>query len=208
MPTAHNLTYNTEKSPILMSGYGRHVQELVKHCMQLKDRQERKACAEAIIRIMEKQAPALKQQPNYKQILWEHLAKMSEYRLDIDYPVAIHQHTPNKTPQSRPAYTRNHIQYRHYGHLLEELIKTTTSLKQPKKRQEYINLTANQMKKSYLTWVRNNVENDQILNDLRQLSRGRIAPKPNEVALRNTKKLLAELQGCPASEVSKKKKLK
>ena len=105
-------------------------------------------------------------------------------------------------------YLMQNIQYRHYGHLLEKLITTTTQIKHQKQRREYINLTANHMKKSYLTWMRPNVENEQILNDLRQLSRGRIAPNPNEIALRNTKKLLAEIQGSPVSDTPKKKKKK
>lgn len=208
MSQTHNITYNTEKSPIVMTSYGRHVQDLINHCLQIQDRQERTRCAHAIIKVMENQSPQLKQQPNYKQILWDHLAKMANYQLDIDYPVTIRPIQTTNAPQQKPSYVRNNIQYRHYGHLLEKLITTTTQIKHQKQRREYINLTANHMKKSYLTWMRPNVENEQILNDLRQLSRGRIAPNPNEIALRNTKKLLAEIQGSPVSDTPKKKKKK
>lgn len=189
-----------------MSSYGRHVQELIEYCKKLSDRQQRTQCAQAIIKVMETKSPEIKQQPNHQQILWDHLAKMSNYELDIDYPVAIQPKEPQRSPRRIPVYTRNQIQYRHYGHLLEELVKQTSHIKQPKLRREAINLTANQMKRSYLTWVRPDVDNNQILQDLHTLSHGRISANQAEINLKNTKKLLAEMQACPASDIPTKSK--
>lgn len=205
MALTHNLTYNTEKTPIVMTSYGRHVQEMIKHCKQIADRKQRTECAQAIIKVMERQTPEGMRQPKLQQILWNHLYKMAGYDLDIDYPVAVQPEEQKRTPISRHHYVKNRIQYRHYGHLVEELINHAAQMKQRKQRQAMINLTANQMKRSYLTWVRPDVDNNQILQDLHTLSQGRINAKPNDITLKNTKKLLVELQACPASDTPKKK---
>ena len=47
------LQYNTEKTGLQMSEYGRIIQEMVNHCLTIEDRQERLACAQGIVSVME-----------------------------------------------------------------------------------------------------------------------------------------------------------
>ena len=81
--------YNTEKTSLLMSEYGRIVQEMVNHCLTIEDRQERLACAQGIVSVMASLVQEKSGNPEVQSKLWNHLALISDFKLDIDYPVEI-----------------------------------------------------------------------------------------------------------------------
>ena len=85
------LDYNTQREQLVLPEYGREVQSMVDYCMDLKDRQERQRCAESIVAIMERMKPRVGDAKEYRHKLWDHLALMSGFRLDIDYPFDISQ---------------------------------------------------------------------------------------------------------------------
>ena len=66
--------------------YGRNIQNMVNHIMTVKDREERNRLSHAIIQIMGSLNPHLRDINDFKHKLWDHLAIMSEFKLDIDYP--------------------------------------------------------------------------------------------------------------------------
>ena len=83
------LDYNTQLKKLIMPEYGRNVQQMVDHCVALKDREERTRCANTIINIMGNLFPHLRDVDDFKHKLWDHLAIMSDFKLDIDYPYEI-----------------------------------------------------------------------------------------------------------------------
>ena len=73
-----------------MPEYGRGIQEMVDYAVTLTDRDERQRCANTIVTIMGNMFPHLRDVPDFKHKLWDHLAIMADYKLDIDYPSDEH----------------------------------------------------------------------------------------------------------------------
>ena len=83
------MTYNTKREKLILPEYGRIIQEMVDLCLEIEDRDERQQCAESIVAIMATMNPNDRQQPDYEHKLWDQLAILSDYRLDIDYPFDV-----------------------------------------------------------------------------------------------------------------------
>ena len=152
------MRYNTEEKRLALPEYGRNIQNMVDYCVTIQDREERKRCANAIINIMGNMFPHLRDVNDFKHILWDHLAIMADFKLDIDYPYEIvrKENLYNRPP--RIPYNNNRIRYRHYGKTLELMINKATRLEPGPERSQLIRLLANQMKKSFLTWNKESVD--------------------------------------------------
>ena len=83
------LEYNTQKEKLVLPEYGRNVQQMVDHCMSIEDREERTRCAYAIIDIMSNLFSNLRDVDDFNKMLWNQLAIISDFKLDIDYPYEI-----------------------------------------------------------------------------------------------------------------------
>ena len=83
------LTYNTQLKKLKLPEYGRNIQQIIDYCCTIEDREERTRCAYSIIQIMGSLFPQLGDEADYKHKLWDHLAIMSDFKLDIDYPYEI-----------------------------------------------------------------------------------------------------------------------
>jgi len=80
------LQYNTHNTRLPMPEYGRYVQQLVDKCVTIEDRDERNAFAAGIVATICNLFPQQKTSPEWRDKLWDHLAIMSDFKLDIDYP--------------------------------------------------------------------------------------------------------------------------
>lgn len=164
----------SQKTDLILPEYGRNIQQMVTHAVTIEDRSERTRCAKTIIDIMGNMFPYLRDVDGFKHKLWDHLAIMSEFKLDIDYPFEVVKPTSLHQKPEKIPYNTQHIRYMHYGRLLETLIKKTVEYPEGERREELIDLIANHMKKSYLTWNKEVVEDGKIFDDLRELSQGNI----------------------------------
>ena len=161
------MKYNTEEKKLVMPEYGRNIQNMVDYCITIQDREERKRCADTIINIMGNMFPHLRDVNDFKHILWDHLAIMADFKLDIDYPYEI--------VKKEDLYSRNsRIRYRHYGKTLEKMIQKATEFEPGVEKDQLIKLLATQMKKSFLTWNKESVDDRKIFKDLDELSEGQI----------------------------------
>ena len=118
-----SLDYNTLRDKLLMPEYGRHVQKMIKFVTELPDKAKRNEQIQAVVSVMGTINPQLRDLGDFKHKLWDHLAVMSDYKLDIDYPYEI---TPKSNFTQKPTplpYPMKKIHYRHYGYLLETLLK-------------------------------------------------------------------------------------
>ena len=166
--------YNTTRKRLVLPEYGRNIQKMVNYVTTIKDREERNKASRAIIFIMGNMNPHLRDVSDFKHKLWDHLAIISDFKLDFDGP--YEKPTPEILYEKpRPIPYRNYdIKYKHYGKILELLIQKATDYQEGIERTALIKLIANHMKKCYLTWNREVVTDDIIFDDLRELSGGKI----------------------------------
>ena len=169
-----NYNYNTQRKKLVLPEYGRNIQKMVDHLNTIEDREERNRAAKAIIGIMGNLNPHLRDVADFKHKLWDHLAIMSDFKLDIESPYeAPVPEVLYEKPKSIP-YNTESIRFKHYGKVMEQLINQASDYPEGEEREILIRLIANHMKKCYLTWNREVVEDEVIFEDLKTLSRGRI----------------------------------
>ena len=157
-----------------MPEYGRAVQEMVEYAVTIPDRAERQHCANTIINIMGSMFPTLRDVPDFQGKLWDHLAFMSDYKLDIDYPCEITRLEKSKQVPDHIDYPAGDIRYRHYGHILPSLVKVAVNMPEGPERSQLVRLLAVQMKKDLMTWNKEMVSDERIADDLAYFSNGRL----------------------------------
>ncbi|MCM1138520.1 MAG: DUF4290 domain-containing protein [Muribaculum sp.] len=195
------LTYNTQKKRLILPEYGRNIQEMVDHCLTIQDRDERTRCAYSIISCMGKLFPKLNEQEDFRQKLWDHLAIMSDFKLDIDYPCEVIQPENLQTMPEKVPYPNQRIRYRHYGKDVELMIAKALKMESGEQRDALVLLIANHMKKLLLAVNKDGVDDEKIFKDLAEYSHGEIRLDPSTVTLRNFK-----IAPTPTSSKKKKKK--
>ena len=72
------LDYNTQRKKLLLPEYGREIQDMVNYCVDLPTKEERQQCAETIVSIMDRMNPQSRENTDYEQKLWDHLAIMAD----------------------------------------------------------------------------------------------------------------------------------
>ena len=168
------MDYNSNRVKLPLPEYGRNIQNMVNHILTIEDRKERNRAAQSIIDIMGNMYPYLRDIQDFKHKLWDHLAIMADFKLDIDYPYDPPSPEVFKTPPAKIPYDNNRIKYRHYGKTLEMMIEQAKAYEPAEERDYLIKLIANHMKKSYLAWNKDAVEDEKIFMDLDELSGGTI----------------------------------
>lgn len=184
------MKYNTEEERLVLPEYGRNIQNMVDYCVTIENREERKRCANTIINIMGNMFPHLRDVNDFKHILWDHLAIMSDFKLDIDYPYEIVKRENLNQKPPRVPYNTNRIRYRHYGKTLELMIRKATELEEGPEKDQLVRLLATQMKKSFLTWNKETVDDRKIFKDLEELSFGAIRLNEEEHKLAESREIL------------------
>jgi len=184
------MEYNTSQKKLVLPEYGRNIQKMVDHIMKIEDRDERNRASKTVISIMGNLNPHLRDMSDFKQKLWDHLAIISDFKLDIDspYPPPDKQlllEKPNKVN-----YNQSRVMYRHYGHTLELLISRATNMPEGKEKDDLIEIIANHMKKSFLTWNREVVNDDVIYKNMEEISGGKLKIDEEKLKLTETKDLL------------------
>ncbi|MDD3161869.1 MAG: DUF4290 domain-containing protein [Bacteroidales bacterium] len=167
--------YNTQVKRLILPEYGRHVQQMVDHCVSLPTKEERTVCAYSIVNLMGSMFPHLRDVNDFKHKLWDHLAIMSEFKLDIDYPYEITRKDDLYAKPAQIPYPSVRIRYRHYGRFIESMIKKAVDYPEGEEKTFLIALLANQMKKNFLIWNKDAVDDQKIFDDLKEYSHGAIS---------------------------------
>lgn len=177
------MEYNTQQRRLPLPEYGRSVQNMVDHALTIEDREERQICANTIVKIMKGMFPQFKDNAELNQKLWDHLAIMSDFKLDIDYPVEIVKKESLHVKPDRVPYPQSKLRYRHYGRFVQDFINVAAGYEEGEEKRQLINLIANQMKKDYQNWNKDGVDNQRIVDDLCELSDGKIKITVDDVKL-------------------------
>jgi hypothetical protein len=178
---------------MIIPEYGRNIQKMIDFAITLADKEERNKVARAIIDVMGQLNPHLRDVTDFKHKLWDHLFIISDFKLDVDSPY------PKPTPetfQTKPellSYPSNDIRYKHYGKTVENLIAKAKEYPEGDERNELISQIANLMKRSYLNWNRDSVNDEVIINQLTELSKG--ALKADASILRSTQTFVPRNNG-------------
>jgi len=175
---------------------------MVQHVVDLPDKEERNKAAKSLIAIMGNLNPHLRDVNDFKHKLWDHLYIISDFKIDIDspYPIPLRE-VINEKPR-RVLYRTDHIRYKHYGNNIELMVMTVAKMEESAEKQAYIEMIANLMKKFYLTWNKEAVNDDQIFKDLSTISKGAINIGP-EMKLSETRDIL--FKNKKKNKITKKK---
>jgi hypothetical protein len=177
------MEYNTQRKKMELPEYGRSVQNMVDHALTIENKEERQRCANTIVNIMGGMFPHLRDVPDFKHKLWDHLAIMSDFKLDIDYPFEIVKREELDMKPGKIAYPDKAIRYRHYGRFLESMIKKLSEMEEGEEKQALLQLLAVQMKKNLNNWNKEGIEDQKIVDDLREYSNGAIDLKVENLRL-------------------------
>ncbi len=169
-----NYDYNTQRKRMALPEYGRNVQKMIDHIKTIEDRDERNRAAKTIIQIMGNLNPHLRDISDFKHKLWDHLALIADFELDIDSPYPIPDRIKFVEKPNSVGYTQGRITFLHYGHIIELIIDAATKMEDGEEKEYLTSLIVNQMKKAYITWNRSQVADEVIINDLKRLSLGKL----------------------------------
>ncbi len=168
------MDYNSSRKKLVLPEYGRHIQKMVDHALTIEDREERTRFSKAIIGVMGNLFPHLRDVSDFKHKLWDHLAIMADFKLDIDYP---YDPPAPENFQSKPdpiSYNDGKMTFKHYGTIVEEMIQEASEMEEGPLKRHLIMLIGNHMKKSFSNWNKDNATDDRILSDIQRLSNGKI----------------------------------
>ncbi|GAB4380874.1 MAG: DUF4290 domain-containing protein [Salibacteraceae bacterium] len=184
------MEYFTQKEPLRLAEYGRHIQEMVKHAMTISDRAERTKAAETIVQVMTTLNPGYKGNDELQQKLWDDLFIISNYELDVDSPYP--KPTPKKDVRPEPvSYPDQKFKYKHYGKIIESLIEKAVEIEDEEQRQELTQMIANLMKKNYLNFNRDSVNEEMIVDQLSEMSGGKLKLN-DEFRFQHTNEILSK----------------
>lgn len=168
------MEYNTSRKALIISEYGRSIQEMVEHAVALEDRDERTKAAKTIVNAMAILHPQLRDIADYKHKLWDHLFIISDFRLDCDSPYPMPDRDLTHVKPDPLPYPQKNIRMRHYGSIVESMIQEAVKLEEGTEKQQVVEAIANFMKMSYLTWNRDSVDDEVIREQLRDYSGGKL----------------------------------
>lgn len=172
------LSYNTQQPRLVLPEYGRTIQNMVNHCLTLEDRNERTRCAHAIVDAMGRLFPNMRQSEDLRRTLWDHIAIMADFKLDIDFPYEPPKPDNLATKPEKVPYGGNSISLRHYGSHIERMLRKAAEMEPGDERDALVLLLANHLKKSMLAVNKDGVDDARIFNDIARYTHGAIIIDP------------------------------
>lgn len=197
------LEYNSERSHLIIPEYGRHLQKMVEYAVSIEDDKERNKVAQSIIAVMGNMNPHLRDVPDFQHKLWDQLFIISDFKLEVDSPF------PKPTPEmlaerpDRLEYPENNPKYRFYGNNIKKMIDEVKDWEEGDLKEALVLSIANHMKKSYLNWNRDSVDDNVIFDHLKDLSNGKLNLKNADEDLSEASDLI---RGGGKKKYSKNKK--
>ncbi len=168
------MEYNTIRERLIIPEYGRCIQQMVKEAVQLEDREDRNKAAKTIVNAMAILNPQMKDMTDYKHKLWDHLFIISNFQLDCESPYPMPDQDMTHVKPTRVSYPQKNIKLRHYGSIVENMIRECKKMEDGPEKSAAMESIANFMKMSYLTWNRDTVSDELIREQLKELSGGEL----------------------------------
>lgn len=185
-----HLEYNSERKPLIIPEYGRHLQKLIDQALVVENREERNKFAKYIISVMGSMNPHLRDVPDFQHKLWDQIFIMSNFQLDVDSPYPIPSKEVLQLKPDPLKYPQNFPKYRFYGNNITYMIEKANQWEDGEMKQALVRVIANHMKKSYLSWNKDTVTDAVIFEHLYELSGGKLNLMTTTEELSNTQDLI------------------
>jgi hypothetical protein len=200
--TNDSLTYNTARDKMIIPEYGRNIQNMINHLLTIEDRTQRSRAAHFVVSVMTQMNPQAKETDDYLHKLWDHLHIIADFKLDIDSPYEMPANEIQNKKPKHPGYGQEKPKYGHYGHYLMEMIEYAKTLENDEEKRTITLAIANQLKKDYLNWNRETVNDQIIIAELERVSDGALT-LPENTRLISPSEVLGKT---PANQAANKKK--
>jgi hypothetical protein len=185
-----NLEYNSERKPLFIPEYGRHLQKLIDQAIEIPSREERNKLAQYIIQVMGSLNPHLRDVPDFQHKLWDQIFIMSNFKLDVDSPYPIPSREVLQLKPEILKYPQNFPKYRFYGNNIKYMIDIANKWEDGEMKNALVKVIANHMKKSFLSWNKDTVKDEVIFEHLFELSDGKLNLLQSTEELLNTNDLM------------------
>jgi len=183
------MDYNTQRPQLNLPEYGRTIQKIVDFCCAIEDKEERTKASYSLIGIMGNMNPHLRDVSDFKHKLWDHLAIMSDFKLNIEWPYPLPDlELINEKPKKLP-YSENNFRFKHYGKFIEQILNKLNGIEDPKEKQALLEIMANHMKRSYMVWKREAIPDEIVFRELLMLTNNSIEI-PEDLKLNEFKDVL------------------
>lgn len=186
-----NLEYNSDREDLIIPEYGRHIHKMVNQAIECNNKDERNNMAKAIIGVMGNLNPHLRDVPDFQHKLWDQLFIMSQFQLDVDSPYPKPSKEIFEQKPEKLNYPQNHPKYRFYGNNIKKMIDVAVSWEDGEMKSQLVYVIANHMKKCFLNWNKDTVEDSVIYEHLFELSNGKISLDSSSPALSDSKDLIS-----------------
>jgi hypothetical protein len=186
-----NLEYNSDREDLIIPEYGRHIHKMVNQAIECNNKDERNNMAKAIIGVMGNLNPHLRDVPDFQHKLWDQLFIMSQFQLDVDSPYPKPSKEIFEQKPEKLNYPQNHPKYRFYGNNIKKMIDVAVSWEDGEMKSQLVYVIANHMKKCFLNWNKDTVEDSVIYEHLFELSNGNISLDLSSPALSDSKDLIS-----------------
>ena len=205
----NSLEYNTARKKLIIPEYGRHVHQMVDQAIAIENQEERNKMAKAIIGVMGNLNPHLRDVPDFKHKLWAQLFIMSDFKLDVDSPFdkPLEEDYKNSKP-SKLNYPQSYPKYRFYGNNIKTMIDVAISWDEGELKNKLVLNIANHMKKCFLNWNKDSVEDKVILDHLSDLSNTSLSIPDSSLPLTDSSEFLKNKIKTNTKTPKNRKKLK
>lgn len=183
------MEYNTIRDNLAIREYGRNIQKMIGHCIEIEDREKRNLTARAIVKVMGQMNVQASTANDFEHKLWDHLHIISGFNLDIDSPFPPPAKDEVAKRPEKLEYSGNNIKFPHYGKHIEKVIDVVSEMEDGEKKDVVVLAIANYLKKSYLNWNRDSVNDETILAHLEKLSGGSLNLKEDTVLISTSEAL-------------------
>lgn len=179
------LEYNSTREKLFIPEYGRNIQKMAEHCVTIPDREERTQMAQVVIEVMALiHNYNIENNPETLHKLWDHLFIISDFKLDVDAPFPKPEKKNLIFEPEKPAYNVDETSsFRNYGKNVKQLIQAACEIEDEDERQKMAVMLANHIKKSHLTWSRDIIPDELIIDQVRRFSHGRLVLPPDTVLM-------------------------
>jgi hypothetical protein len=168
------MDYNTSRENMVIPEYGRNIQNMIEYTVGIEDREKRNKSAAFIVRVMAQMKPGIQESSDYMQTLWDHMHIISQFKLDVDSPYPKPAEEVLTRKPSKIEYSDKRIKLRHYGKTIEEIVAKAIEFEDGEEKEALIYAIANYLKRSYLTWNRESVNDATIASHLEEMSGGKL----------------------------------